>query len=96
MKNPLKSHSRMPIPVRAGLVLFFSAAALDLFYHTLEALALHDAVARLETVVGADAYPVHVLLFIGMVVIVLGILTIRGSDDHSEVRPHQPESRSAV
>ena len=91
MTGPYEVLARLP-ETKVELI----AGTLDLFYHTLEALALHDAVARLEIVVGADAYPVHVLLFAGMVVIILGILTIRGSDDTSEVRPHQPESRSAV
>jgi hypothetical protein len=35
----------------------------------------------LETIVGEDAYPVHVVLFIGMVLILLGVLSVRGSMD---------------
>jgi hypothetical protein len=81
MQNLAKPFAHMPILLRAGLILFAVAGSLDLLYHTLEAMAWRAATMALETIVGEDAYPVHVMLFIGMVLILLGIFSIRGSMD---------------
>jgi hypothetical protein len=81
MQNLAKPFGHMPIFLRAGLVIFAVAGSLDLSYHTLEAMRLHTATMALENIVGADAYPVHVVLFSGMALILLGVLSVRGSVD---------------
>ena len=81
VQNLAKPFGHMPIFLRAGLVIFAVAGSLDLSYHTLEAIGVHAATMALETIVGEDAYPVHVVLFIGMVLILLGVLSVRGSMD---------------
>ena len=81
MQNFAKPFAHMPILLSAGLVIFAAAGLLDLSYHTLEAMSLHAATMALETIVGEDAYPVHVVLFIGMALILLGVLSVRGSVD---------------
>lgn len=81
MQNLAKPFAHMPILLRAGLILFAVAGSLDLLYHTVEAIGLHAATMALETIVGEDAYSVHVVLFIGMVLIMLGIFSVRGSMD---------------
>ena len=81
MQNLAKPFAHMPILLRAGLIMFAVAGSLDLLFHTLEAMALRAATMVLETIVGEDVYPVHVLLFIGMVLILLGVLSVRGSMD---------------
>jgi hypothetical protein len=96
IKEFVRQFTIMPIVLRIGLVIFSVAGSLDLLYHTLEAVGLRTGMVMLEKVVGRDAYPVHVLLFIGMVVMVLGIFTVRRSaDDASSCDwPHQPALKS--
>lgn len=72
--NPTGSLTRRSPLLRLGLVLFGAAGLADLFYHSLEAAGLHGWMAQLETLVGHEAYPVHVLLVIGMMLIWLGIM----------------------
>ncbi len=89
----IKQFTQLPMVLRAGLVIFSSAGCLDLLYHTFEAAGLRDWVEALERYIGPDAYLVHVLLFIGMVVMWLGTLTVRRSADETIGGrwPHQPE-----
>ena len=81
MQDLAKPFAHTPILLRAGIIIFAMAGSLDLLYHTLEAMALRAATMALETVLGEDVYPVHVLLFIGMVLILLGVLSVRGTVD---------------
>lgn len=73
--------SRMSAMLKAGLMLFGAAGLTDLAYHSVEAAGLHDWTGRMETVVGQDAYPIHVLLFLGMLLIWVGIMAGGRRDD---------------
>ena len=83
---------RMPVRLRIGGGVFAAAALIDLSFHSAEAMGWHTTAHSMEQLFGQDVYPVHVALFIGMVLILAGVLTgRRRSDDvRASARPHQP------
>jgi len=83
---------RMPVRLWIGGGTFAAAALIDLSFHSAEALGWHTTAHAMEHLLGQDVYPVHVALFMGMVLILAGVLSgKRRSDDvRVSARPHQP------
>lgn len=82
-----------PLLLQFGLVVFTVASGLDLLYHTTEGLGWTSVTAALDVALGQDAYPVHVLMFAGMVLILLGVISLSGRSNDDVKRtawPHQP------
>ncbi len=69
----IKGYLSTPLVLRGGIAVFTISGALDLLYHAVS--AFHPG--ALDASLGVDGYDVHLALFIGMVLIVLGVITTR-------------------
>ncbi len=70
LRNWIPALRNLPVILRIGAVVFVISGALDLFYHGLSAYWP----GRLDAVLGPDGYDVHVALFMGMVLMVIGVI----------------------
>src|SRR5919199_4470688 len=73
---------RLPRLVQAGLLILLVGALADLLYHGLP--------VQLEPVFGPDGFRAHLLTFVGMFVMLLGVVRQGSSSTHvrPEVRLH--------
>ena len=76
----------MPLVMKIGLAVFTLGTALDVFFHT----APHTLVARLAPVLGATGSVPHLVTFVGMALITIGVLTSRRPQPRAAVRGKRP------
>ncbi len=75
----LKAFGNMPWLLRVGATIFVLSGAVDLFYHAVSPFWP----GRLDAYLGPDGYYVHLVLFIGMVLIIIGVIRTRPAADSS-------------
>ena len=70
----------MPRLLRAGLMVFAASGAIDLVYHS----APINVQESLSPYLGHEAHAVHVMIFIGMLLILIGVFATRPVRTHPD------------